>query len=434
MLPIASKPQDQALQQAQTLVSDGRLVEAKAVCCQALNAAPDHPELVHLLGQLEFQTGRPQESVRLVQRAARLAPFAATFQNSLGVILGNIGRTQIALEAFRRALSLNPYYAEARENYAQLQSTASLPAAELPLVQLSNGASRDGLRDYQARVNQMRATPYMDYPAHVHIETLARCNAACTFCPYPELNRKGAQMPTELVEKIIDDLTELPRRLPFQLSPLKVNEPFLDPRLFDILRSCNQRLPNAGISLTSNGTPLTEKKIEELAQIENVISLCISMNDHRPQAYEATMKLPYERVLERLRMIHAKLENGQFNQSVILSRVGDGSTIDDQFRKWVGQQFPRFGAIVMQRGGWLGQVDTHIGQVPNVGCIRWFEISIAATGSVAHCCMDGQAQWPIGDVNEQHVLDIYNSPSYRNLRERTLTRNETAPCRGCTFL
>ena len=155
MLPMASKTQDQPLQQAQALVSDGLLVEAKAVCCQALNAASDDPELVHLLGQIEFHSGCPQESVRLVQRAARLAPFAATFQNSLGVILGNIGRTQTALEAFRRALSLNPYYAEARENYAQLQSMASLPAAELPLVQLSNGASRDGLRDYQARVNQM---------------------------------------------------------------------------------------------------------------------------------------------------------------------------------------------------------------------------------------------------------------------------------------
>jgi radical SAM protein with 4Fe4S-binding SPASM domain len=79
-------------------------------------------------------------------------------------------------------------------------------------------------------------------------------------------------------------------------------------------------------------------------------------------------------------------------------------------------------------------VETTAGIVPDVGCTRWFDLSITSTGTVAHCCMDGQAAWPIGNVATQHALEIYNAPHYRLLRERALTRLEASPCRTCTFL
>src|SRR5690348_5429724 len=100
------------------------------------------------------------------------------------------------------------------------------------------------LEAYQRRVEAMRQSPYMDYPAHVHLETLSLCPAACYFCPYPTLERKGTVMPDELIAKIISDLKAIPQDLNFQLSPFKVNEPFLDNRLFDILRTVNRELPN----------------------------------------------------------------------------------------------------------------------------------------------------------------------------------------------
>src|SRR5688500_7831084 len=52
-------------------------------------------------------------------------------------------------------------------------------------------------------------TSYVDYPAVVHLETLAVCNAACEFCPYPRLERQGARMSDALIEKVIDDLSDM---------------------------------------------------------------------------------------------------------------------------------------------------------------------------------------------------------------------------------
>jgi radical SAM protein with 4Fe4S-binding SPASM domain len=298
----------------------------------------------------------------------------------------------------------------------------------------STATAQHPLAAYQHSVEQMRASPYLDYPAHVHLETMAQCNAACSFCPYPTLERQGTKMDADLIAKVIDDLTAIPRALPFQVSPFKVNEPFLDVRLFDVLRLINDKLPQASITLTSNASALTDKQLAKLGAVRNLGYLWISFNDHRPEFYERTMKLDYARTIQRLVRLHRLVMTGELKLRVVVSRVGDGSPDDLAFCHWVKARFPRFEVSVFQRGGWLGQVATALPDVPDVGCIHWFDVSITATGKVAHCCMDGQAQWPIGDVRTQHVLEIYNAPDYRRLRERTLSRRDATPCSTCTFL
>jgi hypothetical protein len=291
-----------------------------------------------------------------------------------------------------------------------------------------------GLMAYQRGVDAMRESLYMDFPKHVHLETMAVCNAACNFCPYPALDRQGTRMPDELIAKIIDDLTVMPQTLRFQFSPFKVNEPFLDVRLFDILRYVNHRLPNADITLTTNATPLTENQIARLAAVKNLGYLWISMNDHRAAEYEATMRLPYARTIERLRALHAAKSEGWLGCEIVVSRVGDRSAADAEFVAWVRRSFPLFEPAVTPRGNWISQVDVKIEPPPAVGCGRWFELSITATGIVAHCCMDGQAAYLIGDVSRQHVLEVYNAPEYRRLREATATREGVTPCNGCSFM
>lgn len=290
------------------------------------------------------------------------------------------------------------------------------------------------LASYQNEVERMRKGPYMQFPVHVHMETLALCNAACNFCPYPTLERQGTRMPDELVAKIIRDLTGIPSTVSFQLSPFKVNEPFLDVRLFDILAQINEQLPNAKLTLTTNASPITEKHLQRLENVKNLSALWISMNDYREAEYEATMQLPYRRTIERLRAIHRAISDKRIATKIVISRVGDGTAADLDFINWVNHQFPLFETSVIQRGNWLLQVQTVTTPPPAVGCLRWFELSITASGVVAHCCMDGTACYPIGDVSKQHVLEVYNNPSYRRLRSATMVRQQAKPCDSCAFL
>ena len=58
---------------------------------------------------------------------------------------------------------------------------------------------------------------YMDQPGEVSIETLSLCNARCTFCPYPTLERKGERMSDEMLTRIIDEMNSF--EVPFVFSP-----------------------------------------------------------------------------------------------------------------------------------------------------------------------------------------------------------------------
>lgn len=282
----------------------------------------------------------------------------------------------------------------------------------------------------------MRQTSCIEFPAHVHLETLALCNAACGFCAYPGLARKGAKMDDGLIAKIIGDLGDIPKSHRFQLSPFKVNEPFLDARLFDLIEIIQARLPNASLTLTTNASPISEKTLARLSALPVIDCLWISFNEHRAPEYEAAMKLPYRRTIARLDMIHRAKADGRLKTRIVLSRVGDGSSVDADFTDWVRLNYPLFGVFLSPRGDWLGQSAAGVAGIntPDVGCIRWFDLSIMATGEVAHCCMDGKGEFKIGDARRSHVLEIYNQPEYRQLREHLTSRLDTDPCRRCSFL
>jgi len=313
-----------------------------------------------------------------------------------------------------------------------VQNNHCLPQEDA--VEVSQENLSPALFAYHQNVLAMRQSSTINYPAHVHLETMAKCNAACSFCPYPTLDRQGAVMEDELIEKVVNDLCDIPRLHTFQLSPFKVNEPFLDNRLIDLLALFNTRLPNACITLTSNASPITEKKLAQLAAFSRIGYLWISFNDHRKVEYEQSMQLPYERTIERLEMIHKAKADQRLSIRVVLSRVSDGSSADREFAVWVKTRFPLFDVSLLPRGGWIGQVNGPANSPPAVGCSRWFDVSITATGVVAHCCMDGKAEFPIGNVRHEHVLEIYNKADFRRLRAKLNTRLEADPCRRCGFL
>lgn len=401
MTAAADTDRREKLDRAARYFRDGHGAVATGLCLDILRDAPEWAPALDQLGQIQMAGGQAEQAARSFQRAIAADGNSAAYHDHLTRALRALGRDAEADQA---------------------------------AVACARVHKKHRLAQYQRDLQTQRQSRYMDFPQHVHLESMATCNAACVFCPYPTIERQGARMPDDLIEKVMTDLTDIPADLPFHLSPFKVNEPFLDVRLFDILRHANDRLPNAILTLTSNATPITARSLDRLEAIKNIGYLWISFNDHRAQAYEQTMKLPYERTVERLDLIHQRKAAGRLPFAVVLSRVGDDSADDQAFRDWCQQRYPLFGTSVFQRGGWLGQVNTPVGAIPEVGCMRWFELSITATGTVAHCCMDGQAQWPIGDVRAQHVLDIYNSPAYRRLREATTTRQDASPCRTCTFL
>jgi MoaA/NifB/PqqE/SkfB family radical SAM enzyme len=279
----------------------------------------------------------------------------------------------------------------------------------------------------------VRAT-YLDWPHEISIETYAKCNASCTFCPYTTLDRIGEKLSDEILDRIIAELKDHPH--PFILSPFKVNEPFLDKRLIPFCRKVEAEVPNAVLRLFTNGSALTAKHIEEVAGLKRVLHLWISLNDHRPDEYHALMGLDFNRTAANLDMLHTSVEADAFPHPVMISKVrakAEISALDLEFEAYVNKRWPAFGTHLIKRDSWLGYVEPGDPEVPDTPCGRWFELSITATGKVAHCCMDGEAAFPIGDVTTQSLFEIYNGKAWRENRLRMWSRKNVHPCDGCNY-
>jgi len=272
---------------------------------------------------------------------------------------------------------------------------------------------------------------YLDSPYEISLETLALCNAACTFCPYPTLDRKGQRMDDNTISHLLLQMAELPK--PFFFSPFKVNEPLLDSRLIPICRQFNQLRPDSMLRLFTNGAPLTGKKIDEIASLQNVAHLWVSLNSVDPAEYRSLMALDFETTARKLDLLHKAVEAQIFPHPVMLSRVTAGNEQDAAFIYGTAERWPAFQRMLIKRDGWLGYVDPGSPEIPATPCARWFELSILATGIVSLCCMDGRADYPIGNIHHSTLLEVYNAPHWRARREAMISRTEVHPCSTCTY-
>jgi MoaA/NifB/PqqE/SkfB family radical SAM enzyme len=289
------------------------------------------------------------------------------------------------------------------------------------------------VEEYREQVTELRLG-FLEFPSFVTIETLSLCNAACEFCPYPTLERQGEKMPTEIFEKIINDLKDIPKNHRFSMHLSRVNEPFLDSRIFSFYSMINQELPQVNVSFFTNASVLTENKIERIFEIKNVEFFVISFNDHRKTEYERVMKIPYERTIKHIDNLYQHKMKGDIKFPVFLSRVGDGTPADREFVQWCERRYPEFIVSVYPRGDWMGMTKTQNFETPDVGCRQWFQLHFLADGREAFCCIDAEGKFGFGgNVKLKHALEIYNSPERLNIRRSVQSRKELALCESCTM-
>jgi hypothetical protein len=268
---------------------------------------------------------------------------------------------------------------------------------------------------------------WLDQPLEVSLETQALCNARCTFCPYPSLERIGTKMPDELIDRLVAEMATW--KTAFMFSPFKVNEPLLDKRTLPLCERMNRDVPKARLRLFTNGQPLTAEKVEQIGRLKNVEHLWISLNSHIPEDYERLMGLDFEKTAKRLDHLHSV----DFPHKVMLSCVGFPN---EDFRRYCFERWPEFESTALKKDAWIDFTDAQNTEIPDAPCARWWELSITSTGVCSTCCMDGEAKYPIGDVNTQTMLEVYNSPFWRERREGYFSRKQLdsrSPCAGCTY-
>src|SRR6266404_6390241 len=93
---------------ADTLLSQERLEEARAVVKQALRLAPRDAAALNILGVIDLQKGDLKSAAATIKRAVDLQPGAPEPRHYLGLAYEYMGRYDDAIESFRAALALRP--------------------------------------------------------------------------------------------------------------------------------------------------------------------------------------------------------------------------------------------------------------------------------------------------------------------------------------
>ncbi len=94
----------------------GRLPEAESMYRQILQAYPDQPVAVHLLGVVAHQVGQKEIAVDLISKALAIKPDYLEAHYNLGNVFKEQGRLEDSVACYQKALAIQPDYPEAHNN------------------------------------------------------------------------------------------------------------------------------------------------------------------------------------------------------------------------------------------------------------------------------------------------------------------------------
>ncbi len=100
---------------------------AEAAYRQLLQAMPDHPDGLHLLGVVLLQTGRAADAIPLIEKALVVAPALPNAASHLGAAYRAVGRLDDAVTAQQRAVALAPADPSAHYNQGLALLAAGRP-------------------------------------------------------------------------------------------------------------------------------------------------------------------------------------------------------------------------------------------------------------------------------------------------------------------
>ncbi|MCK9604420.1 MAG: SPASM domain-containing protein [Candidatus Omnitrophica bacterium] len=250
-------------------------------------------------------------------------------------------------------------------------------------------------------------------PRIIHVETRSKCNAFCNFCP-ASVNadtRKDIYMPDELIARIIDDLSKV--NYPNRLSFYNNNEPFLDGRIFQIIKNAREKIPRAYLELKSNGSILTTESILKVFNAGlDMLYISYSSDTSKDRSNIEQIK----KDLEKIRRLKGHMEEG-----VYFTRI-----------KIESRDVNR---IMGSRCGYSPN-KAYQEKPQQKMCLRPSEMmTISPEGKVSVCSEDFYYTINMGNIQKEGLINIWRSIAWDETRYKLLggKRDYHQACSKCDY-
>lgn len=294
-----------------------------------------------------------------------------------------------------------------------------------------------------AHTPPLRARPddtFPAFPAEIQIETNTICNATCIMCPYQQVSKElpKGRMDLSLYEKI---LTECARETTLRrIEPFLNNEPFTDPRIIDWIRLAKQMVPQAAVTITTNGSLLKPKDTDRLIH-SGLDAIWFSFNGATKETYEKIMGLSFDTVKHNIDYLLSVKPNTLRVFTNMIDTVPMQGEVADNIRYWESRGVGSGVSPLVNRAGNVSNFERlnyqPISERPVRTCdLVFHKMYVGYNGDVLLCCMDWRRKVVLGNVRLQSLREIWNGTPYRRYRrflEQGRSR-ELELCSVCTYI
>ena len=287
------------------------------------------------------------------------------------------------------------------------------------------------------------------FPMVLQVQTINRCNAACGFCPYPYTTHLQARrvMDDALYTKIADECAAEHDLHDF--VPMSKNEPLLDVKLEQRIAEFKAKArPHQMVELVTNGSALTPARAQRLMEA-GVDLITVSVNASNEETYNEMMAgLSWKQIMRNIEAL-AKAELSNVNVYLrFVSEQKNSRELRSFRRRW--KNFNLFKFDVNNRAGTVRNYEKMVikyniffallkrvaGSRVYPVCPYVFSMAhILENGDMPMCANDWENREVLGNVRDQTIRAIYNSPRMNEIRElmQAGRYEEIEACRSCSF-
>lgn len=276
---------------------------------------------------------------------------------------------------------------------------------------------------------------YYKHPKIISIELTNKCNSKCVMCPNKDLKRPFGYMKYSLWKKIVDDLSQYRLKI---FNPVFQGELFLHPGWERYLKYSREKINAKQTFLNTNGALLTEKNSKKLIPL--ITDIRFDVDATTKDVYEKIrVGLKFERVMKNyLRFIDLNKGRVKVHVTFIKQKYNEHQA-EDFIMKW---------QHIVDRVD-VCDVSTYRGYVPKsmlikssprppptLPCIVLFDtMMITWEGKVAYCCYDADCEYPLGNLKENTVKEIWTGARYAVYRELHIEKdlNDLPMCMNCNM-
>lgn len=233
----------------------------------------------------------------------------------------------------------------------------------------------------------------------VEIEINSHCNKKCSYCPNSKFDRiENGFISDDLFQKIIGQLADF--QFKGRISFSFYNEPLLNKKLGSYVEKTKKYLPETFLELYTNGSLLTQSLIKQL--------ISCGVNRFTITKHEDVNDSKLEEILSTL-------------SSDDLSKI----------------KYQNFNDIKLtNRGGTLPHLGNNEKTIFLPCKIPEKVLTITMEGNVLPCFEDYFQKNEMGNVNDRHINDIWNSSKYVEFRKNLSKglRHKYEACKDCNRL